>query len=198
MPSVYIKKADRIEMNKKQPVPFKRPRGRPPLSAKRKFEVLEQHNDKANFTAEKLQQNISSTATQKSSTHTHDIDDNAKKISRSQSIVQSIIDILLTSEPSTLSRIASRIPEASKEFVQSTLEILQILGIAVQIKQRESSKSKLMIVYTIVNFSRCSEAVDIRQITEAIEQKKKNLEKIQSRISLLKVSVTDPSKTCTS
>ena len=158
---------------------IKRPRGRPPLAlsaGKRKFDtVYAPPSPVVPLPAMQVQ-----TETRMSKENA-----DAAKTMRPQLVVQNVLARLTTEEPLSLSALIQLIPDASKDIIQSCLDILQVLGVVVSVKQKTQSTN---IAYTIVNFGRGDVGVKLLEIKQRTIVKLSQADAARKRIQTLEVS----------
>jgi hypothetical protein len=99
-------------------------------------------------------------------------------------VTQKVMNHLMTNEPASLHDLMKNI-DAARETIQSNLDILQVLGIVIQIKAKKLSTSPL---YTLVNFARCSEPCNLREMRNEISSKKEHIISLRKRIKHLQVT----------
>lgn len=124
--------------------------------------------------------------------------DNSKTKERQPSSVttQHVLRRLMTDAPLRVVDLAKLIPDAQKDAVQSVIDILQVLGIVVPLKLIPQSKSQkssssggasylLNTYYTLTDFVKVPEAVDISSIEKDIKNKRENIALTRERTNIL-------------
>lgn len=185
----------------------KRPRGRPPLSAKRKFESLSSvvanspRPSTPLFVATNYVQPIffppvvlpNQPAIENSSSVTDGKgkEDGDKYPKPSISAQRIFSRLMVTGEPLSFSEISKIAPESPKEHIQSILEVLQILGFVVQLKSRSVKDQSFPLggnMYALQGFAKGSQSTDIQSIEAATKSKIARTQSTRERIAALKVT----------
>ena len=108
---------------------------------------------------------------------------------QSQYPVQRVLNKLLVEDPMTIVSIGNALPDLTKDLLQSTLDILQVLGYVIKVKTGTTSKDKdANALFTTSNFARSSEPADVTQMATSAEQKWRSTELVKNRIQSLQVS----------
>ena len=170
----------------------KRPRGRPPLAlsgGKRKFDTI---GPRAVLLPP-------SPILPTPVAHVHveikpskDSSNELPKTMKPNLVVQKVLSRLMTEEPVSVAALMQLIPDASKDVIQSCLDVLQVLGVVVAVKLKgqsaSSSSSAASVAYTMVNFGRGDAPVAFLEIIERVNTKIYKAESVRKRILKLEVN----------
>lgn len=110
---------------------------------------------------------------------------------RHQYPAERVLNKLLIEDPMTIQSIGNTLPDISKDTLQSTLDILQVLGYVMKVKtgsSKEKDKDNINALFTTTNFAKSSEAVDVTQMAASTAQKWRSTELVKTRIEALQVS----------
>lgn len=169
---------------------IKRPRGRPPLAlsgGKRKYDMLGSRTiflPPSPVVPSPVAQVQAEIKPSKDSSN-----DAAIKTMKPHLVVQKVLARLMTEDPVSVSALMQLIPDASKDVIQSSLDILQVLGVVVSVKPRSqsanSSSSTSNTSYTMVNFGRGVTSVAFLEIMERLGSKLSQADSVRKRIRKL-------------
>ena len=108
---------------------------------------------------------------------------------QSQYPVQRVLNKLLVEDPMSIVSIGNALPDLSKDLLQSTLDILQVLGYVIKVKMGTSNQKEKDVVafYTTSNFAKSSESADVTQMAALTDQKLRSTELVKNRIQALQV-----------
>jgi hypothetical protein len=203
---------------------IKRPRGRPPLSGKRKLDAngqpiaspRQQSSDSVELSkngtdgikvcssggfSNEAPTTPSSTGALVATPTSTASGTPTNKGMKHQLAVQCILQILMVNQPQSLQNLTVSIPEATKETIQSCLDVLQVMGIVDALRQQPTTVTSTLTAssvavsassnyYTMSNYSIGDIAVPLHQVPRATHAKLVNTERTLKRIKLLQVCRT--------
>lgn len=116
---------------------------------------------------------------------------NSSKNPKAHLVTQKIISRLMTEAPVSVSELMKLIPETPKELIQSILDILQVLGMVVQLRSKEvTATGPPTVFYALVGFSQGDQAVDVKRLLEVRDAKIANALATRERIQRLQVKLS--------
>jgi hypothetical protein len=156
----------------------KRPRGRPPLSAKKNPIFPSSYFPPPTTTS-------SSNKPPPSSLKGFDSDTIPVKYPRPQYdyVVKKVTDKLMISDPISLNDLAKKLIDCPRDMIHAVLEVLQVLGIVIQLKAKEGLREypSGTVVYTLLEFAKAPKSIPLQDIEENLQELIMKEEKIQQR-----------------
>lgn len=100
-------------------------------------------------------------------------------------VTNKILSTLMIKEPLSLLDIFKQFTDIPKEYIQNVLEVLQTMGIVIQLQSNDSTTKKDNIYYTIIEYSKFNTIFPFTQIPNETKCKLENLKIINNRIKIL-------------
>lgn len=180
----------------------KRPRGRPPLSAKKLppypplgNSLLPPHSISIPIPSSYKPISIAPSLYEGDSAPTKETKESSApaKYPRPafQSVVSKVVAKLMTSDPISLNDLSRRLVECPRDMVHAVLEVLQVLGLVTQFKAKEGLKPEYQsgtVVYTFLDFAKVPHAIGLDEIEKDIAEQLEKQQNTQRRLELIQVS----------
>ena len=168
-------------------MPIKRPRGRPPISAKRKYEAMISVAPASRVQPHAV--HYFEPAPHNSSIESSKLNASVFESDKvtADGVTKKVVSVLMTDGPLNLADLARAIPETSKESIQSIVDVLQVLGIVVKLLSKDGGKST---AFSLTSWTRGAEAVEFSKVQEDAEKRLSNLVSVQKRILILQARKT--------
>jgi hypothetical protein len=108
-------------------------------------------------------------------------------------ITERVISKLMTSDPLSVADLVARLPDAPREIIQSALDVLQVMGIAMAVKTKDSgdtvsvqiSNSSSVNLYALTGYARTHSAVKLCAVAEDTALKVEQLTQTRIRMTAL-------------
>jgi hypothetical protein len=112
----------------------------------------------------------------------------------SSEVTNKLIALLMVSDPTSIADLCKQLPELPRESIQSVLEVLQVLGIVIQmmssrdiIGSKSSSSSNIVYLYALAEFAKFNAAFPITQLCAESRIKEEATIEVKVRIKELQV-----------
>lgn len=189
--------------------PVKRPRGRPPLVAKRPQSISIASTTPSSLQQQLLQppsiplavpmpSQLASVTSGAPSTSSKSIEppDNQLVNTKAprppyQKVVNQLISTLMVNEPLTLHELSKRMDDCPKDMIQSAIDILQVFSVVIQVKAKQGFRPECQagtVLYCLTQFAKGPVAVPIGEIAADTAMRLATAVKVQKRIEELRVS----------
>lgn len=109
-------------------------------------------------------------------------------------VTNKVLAVLMVSEPQTIADLCKQMPDLPRDSIQAVLEVLQVLGLVVQLSTtkeavtaKSNSSNSQTFVYALAEFAKFNTAFPLTQIEPEIKNMQTRTKDVRARIQELQV-----------